>query len=356
MDTELKMLGAEGLLRFQALQADAVHAVTERFYATHGSVYEQFGPRGRKACREDLEFHLEFLRPVLEFGLLQPMLDYLHWLNGVLSARSIPAKHLGQSLDWLAEFFAANMDAAEGAQVSAALHAARKNFLEAGATPAGALLSPYPWPETAPFESALLAGNQREALELLTRCIDDGHSLIEIELHLIQAALYQIGEKWQANQVSVAQEHMATAIAQSVMTVGLLRSPSPASIGRRVLLACVEGNNHAVGPRMVADAFLLAGWEVQYLGANVPTRALLGQVSAWKPHLVGLSASFAQQLRVVKEVIAQLHAQSAAARPAVIIGGLAINRFDRLAGVVGADAYCADAQAALAYAQRAVGG
>jgi hypothetical protein len=32
-----------------------------------GSAYAQFGPRGRDAWREDLTFHLEFLKPVLKF-------------------------------------------------------------------------------------------------------------------------------------------------------------------------------------------------------------------------------------------------------------------------------------------------
>ena len=37
MNVELQTLTAEGLRQFQALRADAVSAVTERFYATHGS-------------------------------------------------------------------------------------------------------------------------------------------------------------------------------------------------------------------------------------------------------------------------------------------------------------------------------
>ena len=108
---------------------------------------------------------------------------------------------------------------------------------------------------------------------------------------------------------------------------------------------------------MVSDAFQLAGWEVQYLGTDVPTLALVGQVIEWKPDLVGLSVSFAHQLRVVKEVIAQFDKRLASARPAVIIGGLAINRFGQLAGAVGADAYCADAPSAVVYAnQLSIGG
>ena len=133
-----------------------------------------------------------------------------------------------------------------------------------------------------------------------------------------------------------------------------MRSPPSVPINKRILLACVEGNNHAVGLRMVADAFLLAGWEVQYLGAYVPTPALVQQAMEWKPDLVGLSVSFAQQLRVVKGVIAELGDRLGTARPAVIVGGLAINRFKQLADVMGADVSSGDAQAAVESARHII--
>ena len=355
MINDLNTLDADGLLHFQSLQTEAVNAVTARFYATHSSIYERFGQRGQEACREDLAFHLEFLRPVLEFGLLQPMVDYLRWLGSVLIAREVPADHLAQSLDWLAEYFGEAMAPADGTVVVAALQAARLKFVESCNAPPVPPKPPEAWPEAPLFEAALLAGNQRAALFVVSQCLDAGRSLVEVELHVIEPALYDIGEKWQANQVTVAQEHMATAIVQSVMTVALLRSPPPSPIDTRVLLACVEGNNHMVGLRMVADAFQLSGWEVQYLGANVPTRALVQQVMEWKPDLVGLSVSFPQQLRVVKAVIAGLIEHLGHARPAVIVGGLAINRFNQLVDALGADASSADSQAAVDAARRIVG-
>ena len=244
------------------------------------------------------------------------------------------------------------MEAADAAVVAAALHAARQQFLEA--EDAAPPMSPEPWPEVAPFEFALLAGDQREAMAVVDRCLDDGRSLVEVELRIIQPSLHDIGERWQANQVSVAGEHLATAIAQSVMTIGLLRSSPPPMIGKRVLLACVAGNEHALGLRMVADAFQLGGWDVRYLGANVPTTAIIEHTAEWQADLVGLSVSFAQQLPIVKETIARLGARLGDDRPAVIIGGIALNRFNRLAEMVGADAFSADAQAAVDCASRLV--
>jgi methanogenic corrinoid protein MtbC1 len=275
------------------------------------------------------------------------MVDYLRWFASVQTTRGTPSGYLSQSLDALAQFFLQTMEPMEGKVVAAAIAAAEAAFLESCSI---ALVAPQPpdvWPQAPAFEAALLAGNQREAMAVVNECLDAGIGLVEIELHIIQPALYSIGEKWQANLVSVAQEHMATAMVETVMTIALLRSPPPAPLGKRVLLACVEGNNHSIGLRMVADSFVLSGWDVQYLGANVPTQSLVQQTAGWKPDLVGLSVCFPQQLAVVKQAITGMGACLGPARPAVMVGGLVINRLNELADVVGADAWGADAREAV---------
>ena len=352
----LTRLGPEGLQRFQALQSEAVNAVTKLFSSAHGSMYERFGARGRDSCRQDLASHLEFLRPVLEFGELQPMVDYLAWLSSVLVARSIPVDHVALSLEWLATFFSGRMDGHEGLAVSDALHAARTEFLQAVKAPEASPSPPEHSEEQAAFLAALLAGRRIDALSVVDHWLADGLGLVDLEQHVITPSLYQIGRKWQLNEVTVAQEHMATAIVQSVMTAGLLRSSPPTMTGKSVLLACVEGNNHAIGLNMVSDAFQLDGWDVQYLGANMPTASLVEQIVACKPDLVGLSVSFPQQLRLVKDIVAAMNSRFGFSRPRVVIGGLAINQFAPLAGSVDADAYMSNAAAAVAYGNQSAGG
>lgn len=166
MDTHLaqQTLSPSGLLQFQELRTDAVNAVSDRFYRGHDAPFRSFGPRGRDACRDDLAFHLEFLRPVLEFGALQPMVDYLVWLNSVLSARGIRAEHLALSLDWLGEFFAERMSVEDGAIVANTLDLAKKRFLAAPYGDAStSTAQAEPWPELQSFETALLLGRQHEA-------------------------------------------------------------------------------------------------------------------------------------------------------------------------------------------------
>lgn len=348
MSADAVILSPEGMRRFTAQRTPAVESVTARFYQQHSSLYAQFGESGRTACREDLGYHLEFLRPVLEFGLCEPMVQYLRWLAAVLAARGLPSEHLTLSLDWLAEFFAGYMEASDAARITTALRAIKSAFLaKSEAVPTIYLRMPSAWPDCEDFEDAVLNGDRRRAEAVIERNLAQGRSFIDTELHIIQPALYRVGLAWQANKVSIAQEHLATAIAQSVMVQGLLKSePGPCN-GQKALLACVEGNQHAVGLQMVADAYQFAHWDVCYLGANVPTTALIHHVGVSKPALLGPSVSFPHQLRVVKDIMARLNNAFGTERPLVIIGGLAINNFPDLADKLGADTWSPDAAAAV---------
>ena len=50
-----------------------------------------------------------------------------------------------------------------------------------------------------------------------------------------------------------------------------------------MLLAAVEGEHHVLGLRMTADALAAAGFDVVYLGADVPEDSLLNAVDRHAP-------------------------------------------------------------------------
>jgi methanogenic corrinoid protein MtbC1 len=81
---------------------------------------------------------------------------------------------------------------------------------------------------------------------------------------------------------------------------------------------------------------------------------LLQQAEQWQPDLVALSVAFPQQLQAVKRIVAGLDGCFGTARPAVIVGGLAINRFKLLADAMGAEAFGTDAEEAAIAASRII--
>ncbi len=231
---------------------------------------------------------------------------------------------------------------------------------EVASTPAPNGIAPTPpqmpqaWPEAATFESLLLAPDHRRAATLVDDLLARGVALVDAELHVLQPALYEIGRGWQAGQVSVAQEHLASAIVRSVMVHGLLGAEPRPHNGRRILLACLQGNNHVIGLHMVADAFELGGWAVTDLGGNVSSATLLAQVREWNPDIIGLSVSMPSHLHPVKDAIAFVREALGPGAPPFVLGGMAVNTYEGLAAVVGADAWAPDAAAAVEAAVRLV--
>jgi DNA-binding XRE family transcriptional regulator/methylmalonyl-CoA mutase cobalamin-binding subunit len=87
----------------------------------------------------------------------------------------------------------------------------------------------------------------------------------------------------------------------------------------RVLVACVEGEQHFVGARMLADLCLSKGWAVDFLGANTPTSAIIEMTKRHETHLVALSATMPKGMTHVQRLVKELTAVSP--KPNLVLGG-----------------------------------
>lgn len=338
-------LAAASLADFDALRARAIDVVTDRFYGTVGHEFAHFGEAGKKHCRDDIGFHLDFLRPVLDTGDVAPYIDHLRWFTEVLAFRNIPSKHIVQTMAMIGDFLAAEMRQ-EGRTVERAVATATLAYQQQPLRDPE--VTPPPWPQQAAMEEALLSGNRKAGMDIFAQLLLEGVRSVEINVRVVEAALCHIGERWQRNEVTVAQEHLATVTARTVVTDAFVTIRPKAPNGLKALFAAVQGNQHSVGLNMVADSFEQEGWQVQYLGADMPTRDLVQHVVQWRPDLVGLSVAFPHQVPQARQVFASLRAAFPVKCPKLVVGGAAIKRFPALAGFIGADAFALNAVEATA--------
>ena len=335
------------LAQYQALRDAAIAHTLAASEQAFPQVYARFGQKGREACAEDLGYHLDFLRPALETGDLTPFIGYLGWLMQVLASRSVPLQSVPRSLQDLANFFGSRLGAA-AAPILAALGDGQAALARGLPAPAYDQPCPVHHPEALPYAGAALLGQRVDAMALLDGALARTDSLTQVAVHVIQPAMYEVGRRWQENSVSVAQEHLATALSQTWMARARAMATAAPPHGGRALFACLAGNHHVLGLRMVADAFELDGWDSHNLGADTSAEALLAQVRRLQPQLVGFSASLPQHLRGLRDAVAGLRAELGDACPRLVVGGLVINQFPRLAGWVGAEVLGPDAASAAA--------
>jgi diguanylate cyclase (GGDEF)-like protein len=173
------------------------------------------------------------------------------------------------------------------------------------------------------YGDALRAGDSAMAAQVTDEALSIGTSPAAIQALIIAPAMERIGDLWQQGAVSVADEHLATAISSGVL-VRLFDALSVARARSResVLLAEVAGQHHVLGLRMVADVLEGAGFDVLFLGADVPVGALRSFVSEHQPAVTGLGFGIDTDVHSLAEAIIAVH--DASAEPRLMLGGHAV--------------------------------
>jgi methanogenic corrinoid protein MtbC1 len=190
---------------------------------------------------------------------------------------------------------------------------------------------------------AVLEGDEYAAAGTVFAALDEGLPPESVVLELIAPVQRRIGTEWAANRITVAQEHAATAINERVLAAlahhpGCRRTPDAG----RVTVACVDGEWHALPARLLAEVLRLRGWQVDFLGAQVPTPHLIAHLHQHGPDAVALSCSIPTRLPTAHAAITACQA----AGVYVLAGGAGFGHDGRYARLLGADAWAPDAESA----------
>lgn len=187
-------------------------------------------------------------------------------------------------------------------------------------------------------------------LALCSVARDDGMSLPEILQRLIYPVMQRVGVLWERALITVADEHRMTAVINRVLASLYFDQPFPTFTRGTALVATGAHEFHEMGAWTVATCLELDGWDVHYLGANVPGEDVLARAIEIRPRLIALSVAMPFNLGGVRETIAALKAQLPETR--VMVGGQVFQWLPRLSKDMGADCYLEDCQSAIHWARR----
>jgi len=170
------------------------------------------------------------------------------------------------------------------------------------------------------YTSALCAADAPAVEALVTEALAAGLAPTVIQVGVITQAMKRIGDLWEQGELTIADEHVATGLSNRALLP--LQEPlqtAPPRSRERIVLAGIEGQTHVLGLQMVADVLEGAGFEVFYLGADVPSPSLDAFVSEHMPAIVGLtSTQDSDAPRLAAAIVAIHHAHQAAQ---IMLGG-----------------------------------
>ncbi|HKJ79692.1 MAG TPA: cobalamin-dependent protein [Prolixibacteraceae bacterium] len=321
--------------------------IVECQYKKQPESWKKFGESGRQLSIRDAEYHIPFLAEAISANQKEIFTDYLNWVKTLFRGLKFPDSAITENLNCMREVLSDNLREEMAAIVS--------EFIDAGINKMKApasIIDSYIDDSTAlgnlarEYNNALLNGNRNLAGNLIMDAVKNGVEVKDIYLEVFQKSQYEVGRLWLSNQISVAKEHFCSAATQMIMSQLYPYIFATERVGKKFVGACVGGELHEIGIRMVADFFEMAGWDTYYLGANAPASAILKAVEENEADIIGLSIAMPLHRNLLKETIEEIRKASIGNDLRILIGGAALKEGTRINDFK-ADGWAPNAQLAI---------
>jgi methanogenic corrinoid protein MtbC1 len=202
--------------------------------------------------------------------------------------------------------------------------------------------------------TALADLEEESVLRLVQEHLDAGDDPIAI-LKSCHEGMVRVGKRYEESEYYVSDLIMAGEIFKEAMAVlsPHLKAGSRGARGK-VVAGTVKGDIHDIGKDIVVTLLKAANYDVLDLGVDVPPQKFVEALKASGATVVGLSGLLTISFETMKETVAALDAAGLRSKVKVMVGGGPVTESVR--AYVGADAFGADAQAAVSLCNQWIGG
>jgi MerR family transcriptional regulator, light-induced transcriptional regulator len=336
-------------------QGAIAEAIVELQYSRQPEFWKPYGSAGRRLSVRDAGYHLPFLTEAAIAENPELFSEYVAWVKRLFSGLNFPDEVMIVTLECTQTVLQK--------MLPEKYHPLFKPYIDAGLAKMQNDLDEIPSyidpdSETGKiarqYIDALLAGNRHTASKIVMDAVNNNVPVKSIYLDVFQNSQYEIGRLWLSNQISVATEHFCSAATQSIMAQLYPHIFSTNRVNKTLVAACVGGELHEIGIRMVTDFFEMEGWDTYYLGANSPASSILKAVEENEADAVGLSAAMPFHRSLLRETIQGIRSSSTGKDIKILIGGNALNFDNDNWSDFGADGYAPNAEMAVKVATQLV--
>jgi DNA-binding transcriptional MerR regulator/methylmalonyl-CoA mutase cobalamin-binding subunit len=200
-------------------------------------------------------------------------------------------------------------------------------------------------PEPAPQRSDLAQQLRLEALDAveeldgtrLRRLLQRAATAFGAERALEEVAapvLTEVGDRWQAGDLSIAHEHLMSSVIRQVVG-DLLQGASDDADRPMALFATPAGERHEFGALMAAVIAATRGWRILYLGADIPAADIARAALRHRPRLVAVSVVSRELGRQLVTELSELR-EALPSEATLVVGGRGLARHETLLDEIGA--------------------
>lgn len=184
--------------------------------------------------------------------------------------------------------------------------------------------------------------NKYECVKYVKELLDEKKITIpDLYEKIIGPSLKNVGCKLDDKNICVWQEHVRSAIIKTVIencyTYVVEEADKNIDIEKgKVVVLCPEGEYHDIGARMIADFFLILGYEAIFVGSDTPRDDFLAAIEYIKPKYAVISVTNYYNLVAAKEAIENIK-NNTTEEVKIIVGGSAFKSNRGVYVKIGAD-------------------
>ena len=122
---------------------------------------------------------------------------------------------------------------------------------------------------------------------------------------ILKPVMYQIGEEWANGKISIATEHVASNVAQTL--VKIIMDKETASGNKKKILLCVPvGEEHHLGCDVIETFLTSKGYKVFNMATSIPSDSILYFIDHNNPDVVMVSITLEDNLKTGQRLIKKI--------------------------------------------------
>ena len=138
---------------------------------------------------------------------------------------------------------------------------------------------------------------------------------------ILKQVMYDIGENWAKNKISIATEHVASNIAQTLVKI-IMDNVSGTGNKKKILLCVPLGEEHHLGCDVLETYLSIKGFKIYNMGTSIPTESIINFIENNKPDIVFLSITLSDNIAAGQRLVKKIKEES---NIPVLVGGYAMD-------------------------------
>ena len=187
---------------------------------------------------------------------------------------------------------------------------------------------------------------EEEAIRLVKEMLDAGTDP-QVILDASREAMAIVGKRYERKEYFLPELIIAGDVLKEIgaLIKPRLKAKGTGRSAGRVLLGTVAGDIHDIGKDVVGFMLDVNNFEVRDIGVDVPSEVFVKNIREFQPNVVGMSGFLTQAFDQMKHTVEAIEKAGLRKKVKIMIGGAIMDA--SVAQYVGADAYGADASAAV---------